>query len=120
MFISGLASLVYIVYSKSHMSFAIIETGGKQYRVSAGAKIKIEKIEGEANSSVAFDKVLLTSDGANLEIGAPYLLGAKVEGKILRQGRARKVIVFKFHSKTRQHKTKGHRQSFTEVEIAKI
>lgn len=102
------------------MSFAIIETGGKQYRVSAGSKLKIEKIEGEADSSVVFDKVLMTSDGANVEVGAPYLSGVKVEAKIMRQGRARKVIVFKFHSKTRQHKTKGHRQSFTEVEITKL
>ncbi len=102
------------------MLFAIIETGGKQYKVSAGTKLKIEKIEGASGGSIVFDKVLLTTDGDKTEVGAPYLEGAKVEGKILGQGRADKVIVFKYHSKTRYRKKKGHRQPFTEVEITKI
>lgn len=100
--------------------FAVIETGGKQYRVSAGNKVKVEKLEAEAGSSITFDKVLLTAEGETVQIGAPYVSGATVEGKVLRQARDKKKIVFKYHSKTRQHKKKGHRQPFTEIEITKI
>lgn len=102
------------------MAFAVIETGGKQYRVSPGQKIKIEKISGEAGGKAVFNKVLLTADGGNTAIGAPYLMGAEVEAKIIRQARDRKKIVFRYHSKTRYRKKKGHRQHFTEVEIVKI
>ncbi|MBM3257392.1 MAG: 50S ribosomal protein L21 [Candidatus Liptonbacteria bacterium] len=100
--------------------FAVIETGGKQYKVSAGEKLKVEKLNAEAGASVTFDKVLLTADGEAVQIGAPYVSGASVEGKVVRQARDKKKIVFKYHSKTRQKKKKGHRQSFTEVEITKI
>lgn len=102
------------------MKFAIIETGGKQYKVSEGSKIKIEKIAGEPNGSFTFEKVLLAVDGDKIELGKPYLEGKTAEGKILKQGRAKKVIVFKFKSKTRQRRKKGHRQDYTEVEIKKI
>ncbi len=102
------------------MSFAIIQTGGKQYKVSAGTKLKIEKIEGVDGAAIAFDQVLLWADGDEVKVGAPYVPGAKVEAKILSQGRADKVIVFKYHSKTRYRKKKGHRQTFTEIEIVKI
>ncbi len=102
------------------MSFAIIETGGKQYKVSAGTKLKIEKLEGAADASVVFDKVLLTAEGENVTVGKPYVAGAKVEAKILTQGRHDKVIVFKYHSKTRYRKKKGHRQDFTEIEVTRI
>lgn len=102
------------------MTFAIIETGSKQYKVAAGKKMKVEKLEGEEGAKITFDKVLLTSDGANVEVGAPYLAGKTVEGKIVRQDRQKTLIVFKYHSKTRQRKKKGHRQYFTEVEITKI
>lgn len=102
------------------MTFAIIETGGKQYRVSAGKKIKVEKLYGEAGAGFVFDKVLLTSDGENVKVGAPYLEGARVESKIVRHARSKKVIVFRFHSKNRFKKKKGHRQEFTEVEIGEI
>ncbi|MEK7635955.1 MAG: 50S ribosomal protein L21 [Patescibacteria group bacterium] len=97
--------------------FAIIQTGGKQYKVSAGEKIKIEKLDAQISDSVVFDKVLFTADGENIRIGMPYVEGAKVEGKILKQGREKKKIVFRYHSKTRYRKKKGHRQDFTEVEI---
>ena len=100
--------------------FAIIETGGKQYRVSAGQKLKIEKLPTETGEAVVFDKVLLMADGENVEIGQPYVKSAKVEAKVVRQARDRKKIVFKFHSKARYRKKKGHRQHFTEVEIVKI
>ncbi|MBI2121832.1 MAG: 50S ribosomal protein L21 [Candidatus Sungbacteria bacterium] len=114
------------------MQFAVIKTGGKQYLVEPGKKLKIEKLAAPAGGEprhgrdapdggkFVFDQVLLTADGDNVEIGKPLVSGAKVEGKILTQGRARKVIVFKYHRKTRYRKKKGHRQHFTEVEITKI
>ncbi len=86
--------------------FSIIETGGKQYKVSAGQKIKVEKLNAEAGDSFVFDKVLLVVDGEKVEIGTPYIAGAKVEAKVLRQARERKKIVFKYHSKTRYKKEK--------------
>jgi len=101
-------------------TFAIIETGGKQYRVSAGQKIKIETLEGIPGAQISFDKVLLRAEGDTVTIGVPHVAGAAVEAKIVRQGRDRKKIVFKYHSKTRQRKKKGHRQEFTEVEIVKV
>ena len=100
--------------------FAIIETGGKQYRVAHGQKFKVEKLEAKEGDSFVLDKVLLTADGENVKVGNPYVADSKVETKILRQERARKVIVFKYHSKTRQKKKKGHRQDFTELEVVSI
>jgi large subunit ribosomal protein L21 len=102
------------------MSFTIIKTGGKQYKVSPGQKVKIEKIEGAKDAILSFDKVLLIGDGDNIKVGMPYIEGAKVEAKVLKQGRDKKKIVFRYHSKTRYRKKKGHRQHFTEVEIIKI
>ena len=100
--------------------FAIIETGSKQYKVAVGDKLKIEKVKPKGDV-VSFDKVLLVSDGESKnQIGQPPINRASVEAKILDQGRARKVIVFKYHSKTRYRKKKGHRQEFTEVQITKI
>jgi large subunit ribosomal protein L21 len=100
--------------------FAVIETGGKQYRVAVGQRIRVEKLNAVEDAAFLFDKILLRADGDKVEIGTPYVSGAKVEAKVLRQARDRKKIVFKYHSKTRYRKKKGHRQSFTEVEIAKI
>ena len=102
------------------MTFAVIETGGKQYRVSPGEKLKIEKLEAEEGASLVFDKVLLTADGTKVEIGTPYLTNHKVEAKVLKQARYKKIIVFKYKNKTRQTKKKGHRQHYTEVEITSI
>ncbi|HXF44419.1 MAG TPA: 50S ribosomal protein L21 [Candidatus Paceibacterota bacterium] len=99
--------------------FAVIETGGKQYKVFAGDRIKIEKL-GQKEGNLSFDKVLLKSDGKSVEIGTPYIKGAKVEGKILKEGRSERKIIFRYHSKTRYRKFKTHRQPFTEVEIMKI
>jgi len=101
------------------MKTAVIETGGKQYKVSEGQKLKIEKLAVEKDGKVIFDKVLLVSD-KDTEVGTPYLKGEKVEAKVVRQGRDKKKIVFRYHSKTRYRKKKGHRQPFTEVEITKI
>lgn len=99
--------------------FAVIETGGKQYRVSPGTKIKVEKLAPEGEDFI-FDKVLLLSDEKGVKVGRPYVEGSKVEAKIVKQARAKKKIVFRYHSKTRYRKKKGHRQPYTEVEITKI
>ncbi|MEK7607960.1 MAG: 50S ribosomal protein L21 [Patescibacteria group bacterium] len=101
-------------------TFAIIETGGKQYRVSQGSKIKIEKLPGEPGSEVIFENVLLTANGDAVTVGTPHVPGVRVVGKVLSQGRAKKKIVFKYHAKARYRKKKGHRQQFTEVEIAQV
>lgn len=100
--------------------FAVIKTGGKQYLVEPGKKLKVEKLDSEEGDQIIFDEVLLVSDYKKTEIGTPFVEGAKVEGKVLRQGRSRKVIVFKYKPKTRYRKKRGHRQHFTEVEITKI
>ena len=100
--------------------FAVIKTGGKQYLVSPGQKIKIEKLPQKEGEEVVFDKVLLLEKGKKLEIGRPYVKGAKVISKVIKQGKAKKVIVFKYKPKKRYKKKKGHRQPYTEVEILKI
>ena len=98
--------------------FSIIETGGKQYKVKEGDKIKVEKLDGEAGTEVIFDKVLLkVSDEDNVEIGQPYLKDVKVIGEITNQGRNKKLIVYKYKPKKRERTKKGHRQMFTEVLI---
>ena len=98
--------------------FTIIETGGKQYKVSSGQKLKVEKLAVAAEGgAVVFDKVLLRASGDKVEIGTPYIAGAKVEAKLVGQLRDRKVIVFKYHSKTRYRKKKGHRQELSEVQV---
>ena len=98
--------------------FSIIETGGKQYKVKEGDKIKVEKLDGEAGTEVIFDRVLLkVSDEDNVEIGQPYLKDVKVIGEITNQGRNKKLIVYKYKPKKRERTKKGHRQMFTEVLI---
>ena len=99
--------------------YAIIETGGKQYNVQVGATIKVEKLEAEAGASFVFDKVLLVS-GDTPKVGAPYVEGATVSANVLAQGKAKKVIVYKYKPKKGYHKKKGHRQPFTTVRIEAI
>lgn len=101
-------------------NFAIIESGGKQYRVEKGDKLRIEKLPHNEGGKTIFDKVLLLRDGKETNVGTPLIEGARVEAKILEEGRDRKKIVFRYHSKTRYRKFKTHRQSFTEVEITAI
>lgn len=100
--------------------FAIIRTGGKQYRVSPKQVLKIEKLLDKEGKAIFFKEVLLVSDGKQVDIGMPFVKGARVEGKIRAHGKAKKVIVFRYKSKTRYRKKKGHRQPYTEVEITKI
>ena len=99
---------------------AVIKTGGKQYIVSPRDKIRIEKIEGKEGKEITFKEVLLLEKGKKLEIGCPLVKGAKVIGKVLKQAKAKKIIVFKYRPKKRYKLKKGHRQPFTEVEITKI
>ena len=99
---------------------AVIETGGKQYLVSPGEKIKIEKVKKNEGEEVVFDSVLLVDDGKNFKVGKPKIDKAVVKGKVLKQGRDKKVIVFKHKPKKRYKVKKGHRQPFTEIEILEI
>lgn len=99
---------------------AVIKTGGKQYKVSPGQKIKIEKIEIPENQEVIFDNVLLVEKNKEIKIGEPIVKDVKVVGKVLKQGKSDKIIVFKYKSKKRYKVKRGHRQMFTEVEITGI
>lgn len=109
---------------------AVIKTGGKQYKVSPKQKIKIEKLSAKGGSAaggeipegkeVVFGEVLLVEKNKNVQIGMPLIKGAKVVGKVVKQGKDKKVIVFKYKAKKRYKVKKGHRQPFAEVEIAKI
>ena len=99
-------------------AFAIIQTGGKQYKVTSGQKLKVEKLLAKEGDTVTFP-VLLRVDGSAIEIGTPKL-GSPAEAVVLGQGRDDKKIIFRYHSKTRYRKKKGHRQPHTEVRITKI
>lgn len=100
--------------------YAIIVTGGKQYKVSEGDTLFVEKIEAEEGSVVTFDQVLLAGEGEDVKVGAPTVEGATVEAKVLKNGKAKKIYVFKMKRKKNERKKKGHRQPFTKVEITKI
>ena len=99
--------------------YAILATGGKQYKVSEGDIITIEKLGVEAGETVTFDQILAVSDG-ELKVGAPTVENASVEGTVISNGRGKKVIVYKYKRKTGYHKKQGHRQAFTRVKIDKI
>lgn len=99
---------------------AIIKTGGKQYKIEEGDKIKIEKIEGNEGDKIQFSEVLFLGDEKSVKIGTPFLSGSKVEGKILSQGKGDKVWGIKHKAKKRYKVKFGHRQEITEVEIVKI
>ena len=112
-------------------AFAVIETGGKQYLVSEGDVVRVEKIKGEKNTKgqpaefkegdkVSFDKVLLTDNGSTTQIGEPYLAGASVAAEITKIGRASKVVVIKYKAKSNYFKKRGHKQPFFEVKITKL
>ncbi len=104
------------------MEFAVIKTGGKQYRVSKGDTIRIEKMKdiAEVGQKVTFDEVLLVDNGKDTTIGMPLIDGAKVEAEVSKIGRADKVMVVKYLQKSRYHKKNGHRQPFVEVKITAI
>ena len=100
--------------------YAIIESCGKQYKVAEGDVVFFEKLDAEEGKKVSFDKVVLVSDDKKVEVGAPYVKGVKVEGKVVSHGKAKKIIVFKMKAKKNERRTQGHRQPFTKVEITSI
>ena len=100
--------------------YAIIATGGKQYKVAEGDVIRVEKLGVDAGESVTFDQVLVVSNDAELKIGTPVVDGASVTATVVKEGKAKKVIVYKYKPKSGYHKKNGHRQLFTEVKIEKI
>lgn len=104
------------------MEFAVIQTGGKQYKVSKGDVLSVEKLAGDfkAGDKVVFDKVLLVDNGKDTTIGTPFIAGAKVEATFQEHGRAKKVIVVKYKAKSRYFKSNGHRQPFAKVKIDAI
>ena len=106
--------------SKVKTMYAVIKTGGKQYKVEAGVTLKVEKLLGEVGSKLVIDKVLMIADGETTTIGAPLIAGATVNATVVSHGRADKVMIFKFRRRKHYRKTQGHRQSFTEIQIGEI
>ena len=99
---------------------AIIKTGGKQYRVAVGDKLRIEKLRADVGADVDFDEVLLVGKGGDARVGTPLVEGAKVSAKVTAHGRGKKLIVYKFRRRKNYRRKNGHRQPYTEVEITKI
>ena len=102
------------------MTFAVINTGGKQYKVATNDKLRIEKISNEEGKSVLFDKVLLINDNQNMELGSPLIEGAKVEAKIVKQTKNKTVLIFKKRRRHNSRRKNGHRQKMSVVQITKI
>jgi len=100
--------------------YAVVKTGGKQYRVSAGTKIKVEQLPAEVGSEVTLDQVLMIAEDGSVKLGTPLLSGATVKAKVLSQGRGDKIRIFKMRRRKHYRKTQGHRQNFTELEITGI
>ena len=100
--------------------YAVIEACGKQYKVTKGDVVFFEKLDAEEGKKVTFDKVVLLSDEGKVEVGAPYVKGIKVEGKVVEHGKGKKIVVYKYKAKKNYRRTQGHRQPFTKVEITKI
>ncbi len=100
--------------------YAVIESGGKQYKVAAGQTIRVEKLEGEKGTDVVLDKVLLVAGDGKVQVGAPYLSGAKVQAKIVEQHRTRKVTAFRYKPKKNVRVKRGHRQPYTALQIEAI
>jgi large subunit ribosomal protein L21 len=100
--------------------YAIIASGGKQYRVKEGDLLRLEKIDGDLGASVSFDQVLMVSDGEAVQLGRPVLEGASVHAHIVEQDKAKKIVVFKFKRRKRYRKKQGHRQPYTAVRIDRI
>jgi large subunit ribosomal protein L21 len=100
--------------------YAIIELGGRQYNVEKGSRIRCEKLAQEANATISIDKVLMVKDGEKVQVGQPYLKGAEVKAKVVGHARGKKVIVFKYKSKSNYRRKLGHRQHFTSLLIEDI
>ena len=100
--------------------YAIIESCGKQYKVSEGDVVFFEKLDTEVGKKVTFKEVVLVSDDKKVEVGAPYVKGAKVEGKVVEHGKGKKILVYKYKAKKNYRRTQGHRQPYTKVQITKV
>ena len=100
--------------------YAIIESCGKQYKVAEGDVVFFEKLDAEEGKKVTFDKVILVSEDGKVQVGAPYVKGVKVEGKVVSHGKGKKIIVFKMKAKKNYRRQQGHRQPYTKVEITTI
>jgi large subunit ribosomal protein L21 len=100
--------------------YAVIKTGGKQYRVTPGEQLQVEKISGQVGEAVTFDQVLLTSDGEAVQVGRPFIENAKVLARIARHGKGRKIVVFKYKRRKNYRRKRGHRQPFTLIQIENI
>ncbi len=100
--------------------YAVVQTGGKQYRVSAGDKVRVEKLEADEGATVELDKVLMVADGEDIKVGTPYLEGGKVTAIVKAQGRRAKVKILKFKRRKHHLKRQGHRQWYTELEVTAI
>ena len=100
--------------------FAVVKTGGKQYRVSAGENIKVESLPAEVGSEVMLDQVLMLGDGEQFTVGAPLVSGAAVKATVVSHGRGEKIKIFKMRRRKHYRKTQGHRQNFTELRIESI
>ncbi|HER34560.1 MAG: 50S ribosomal protein L21 [Halothiobacillaceae bacterium] len=100
--------------------YAVVVTGGKQYRVEQGSKVRVEKLPGDAGSTVTLDKVLMVGDGSDIKVGTPNVDGASVTAEIVGQGRGKKVEIIKFRRRKHHMKRQGHRQAYTELKITGI
>jgi large subunit ribosomal protein L21 len=100
--------------------YAVIKTGGKQYKVEKGSTLRVEKLDGEAGTKLEFSEVLLVADGENVQIGTPVLGGAKVSAEIVAQEKGEKLIVFKFRRRKAYRRKNGHRQSYTAIKVTDI
>ena len=100
--------------------YAVIQTGGKQYRVKSGEQLKVELLSAEVGAQVSFDRVLMLGEGEGVKVGAPFVSGATVKATVLAQGRGEKIRIFKLRRRKHYAKTQGHRQGFTEVRIDEI
>ena len=100
--------------------YAVIKTGGRQYKVSEGETLKIEKLEVEPGKKIIFNEVLMIADGENVQVGSPLVDKASVEAKVISQGKGKKVNILKFKRRKHSMKQQGHRQLFTEIQIGKI
>jgi large subunit ribosomal protein L21 len=100
--------------------YAVIKTGGKQYRVAPGEKIKIETVEAEVGATIVLDQVLMVADGEAVQVGTPTLAGAKVSATVVSHGRGPKIRIFKMRRRKHYQKTQGHRQNYTEIRVDAI
>jgi large subunit ribosomal protein L21 len=100
--------------------YAVIKTGGKQYKVEKGSTLRVEKLDGDTGAKLTFEEVLLVADGDNVQIGAPMLSGAKVSAEIVAQEKGEKLIVFKFRRRKAYRRKNGHRQQYTAIKVTDI